>query len=89
MPDELFMARPVYSSDGLGDISSISSVVGGAKSSNVRAAKLERGRWHIMRVLDADHSLGTWASDRSDEMYQMLFELLDTRVDAVPKSSAR
>ena len=38
---------------------------------------LDKGRWHIVRVPGADHSLGTWASDRSDEMYRELLELLD------------
>ena len=41
--------------------------------------RLDRGRWHIMRVPGADHSLGTWASDKSDEMYRELLVLLDAQ----------
>ena len=39
---------------------------------------LERGRWHILRVPGADHSLGTWASDKSDAMFRELFAILDS-----------
>jgi len=39
--------------------------------------RLEKGRWHILRVEGADHSLGTWASEKSDEMYRELVCLLD------------
>ena len=40
-------------------------------------AKLEKGRWHILRVPEADHGLGTMASEKSDDMYRELFGLLD------------
>lgn len=43
-----------------------------------REGRLTRGRWHIVRVPEADHSLGTWASDKSDAMYRELFALLGT-----------
>ena len=32
-----------------------------------------------MRVPGADHSLSTWASDQSDEMFHNLFGLLDAQ----------
>ena len=56
---------------------SISSVAGEGAPGDEAPVWLERGRWHILRVPGADHSLGTWASDKSDEMYTSLFELLD------------
>ena len=59
---------------------SLSSVVGGSKRRGASlAVSLNKGRWHIMRVPGADHSLGTWASDKSDELYRELFELLDSQ----------
>lgn len=41
--------------------------------------KLDKGRWHIMRVPGADHSLGTWASDKTDDMFRELLALLDAQ----------
>jgi hypothetical protein len=61
----------------------LSSVVGGrargAGRHDSAVTRLDRGQWHIMRVPGADHSLGTWASDKSDEMYKQLLALLDAQ----------
>ena len=60
----------------------LSSVVGGRPRDQDRqpvTTRLDRGQWHIMRVPGADHSLGTWASDKSDEMYKQLLALLDAQ----------
>ena len=61
----------------------LSSVVGGrprtGQDRQPVTTRLDRGQWHIMRVPGADHSLGTWASDKSDEMYKQLLALLDAQ----------
>ena len=37
--------------------------------------RLEKGRWHILRVEGADHSLGTWASEKSLLTYLLSYLL--------------
>ena len=59
-------------------VTSLSSVAG-ADACAEAPVELTQGRWHILRVPGADHSLGTWASDKSDEMFRSLFELLDAQ----------
>ena len=59
-------------------VTSLSSVAGADACADA-PVELTQGRWHILRVPGADHSLGTWASDKSDEMFRSLFELLDAQ----------
>lgn len=42
------------------------------------SAPLEPGKWHVMHIPDADHSLGTMMSHRSIGMYESLFKVLAT-----------